>query len=706
MNGTAARMVRFGVGLVGLVALGWILTGQAAQPGQHGMPTDWTHRHVIFSRPANAKQAALVERDPRYQQQWARRNMVRSLSHEGEYQGDTFPASLNRSTGKPAVHGDWSESMGTGASVGAGNFPAKYSFSTSTANCDSSGSTQPDFVVYSTGLAGSATQASVVAYDNLYSGCTAVPVPNVYWAYNTGGQILTSPVISLDGTQVAFVETNGGFGILVLLKWAPGGSVASPGTLNVVANTAYRGCTAPCATQILLENGSGIQTDDTSSSVYYDYTSDTGWVGGALGWLHKINGMFNGATPDEVRTAPWPVQVNPPNTTALSSPVYDYISGNVFVGDAGGYVERVNATTGVSTVSGQVDFGTGIVAGPALDPTSGLVYVYASNNGVANCSGTNACAAVYQFSTSFPAGDMGSQTHLGASSSTAPNPLYDGAFDSAYESSTNATGTLYVCGRTGANPALYRVPITAGAMPVTGTVITSVATAASTAACSPVTDVSNPSLGEERLFLSPQNNGRPTACGANGCLESFVDTPWQASTSYALGQQILSSRDRIEVAITAGTSGPTAPAWTAANGATLTDGSVTWLDQGGLSAVPLASWTSGHTYGANARIIDTNGNVEITLLGGLSGVSQPTWSATLDANTLDGVVIWTNAAPLPVSAFQATGGASGAIIDNTVGSGTLAGASQVYFSTLGNQLCTTSGTTGGCAVQASQSALQ
>ncbi len=128
------------------------------------------------------------------------------------------------------------------------------------------------------------------------------PRPNVYWAYNTGGQILTSPVISLDGTQVAFVETNGGFGILVLLKWAPGGSVTSPGTLKVVANSLYRTCTAPCATQVLLKNGSGSQTNDTTSSVYYDYASDTGWVGGALSWLHKINGMFKG-TPGEVSTS-------------------------------------------------------------------------------------------------------------------------------------------------------------------------------------------------------------------------------------------------------------------------------------------------------------------------------------------------------------------------------------------------------------------
>ena len=61
----------------------------------------------------------------------------------------------------------------------------------------------------------------MVAYDNLYAGCSGTK-PSVYWAYNTGGQILTSPVISADGKQVAFVETNGGFGILILLKWAAG----------------------------------------------------------------------------------------------------------------------------------------------------------------------------------------------------------------------------------------------------------------------------------------------------------------------------------------------------------------------------------------------------------------------------------------------------------------------------------------------------
>ena len=117
------------------------------------------------------------------------------------------------------------ENHGFGASSGAGNYPAKFAFRTDTANCGSA--TTPDYVVFSTPDSGSGTQASVVAYDNLYAGCSGTR-PSVYWAYNTGGQILTSPVISADGKQVAFVETNGGFGILILLKWAAGTGTDQP----------------------------------------------------------------------------------------------------------------------------------------------------------------------------------------------------------------------------------------------------------------------------------------------------------------------------------------------------------------------------------------------------------------------------------------------------------------------------------------------
>ena len=79
------------------------------------------------------------------------------------------------------------------------------------------------------------------------------------------------------------------------------------------------------------------------------------------------------------------------------------------------------------------------------------------------------------------------------------------------------------------------------------------------------------------------------------------------------------------------------------------------------------------------------------------------WPDTPGATTVDGSVTWVYAGPLPTAAVQVSGGTSGIIMDNVVSSTTMAGASQVYFSTLSNQACTTS-STGGCA--ASQSALQ
>ena len=108
-------------------------------------------------------------------------------------------------------------------------------------------------------------------------------------------------------------------------------------------------------TSIFLRDGAGVQTDDITSSAFPDYPHDLIWVGGARGWLHKVTGAFVG-TPAEVRTGGLPVQLNPVNPTSLSSPVFDSVSGNVFVGDYGGFFYRVSPTAAV-TKSSQIDFG-------------------------------------------------------------------------------------------------------------------------------------------------------------------------------------------------------------------------------------------------------------------------------------------------------------------------------------------------------------
>ena len=111
-------------------------------------------------------------------------------------------------------------------------------------------------------------------------------------------------------------------------------------------------------------------------------------------------------------------------------------------------------------------------------------------------------------------------------------------------------------------------------------------------------------------------------------------------------------------------------------------------------------------YALNTQIVDSNGNIEWVATAGTSKAgAHPVWNLTVQGQTADNTVRWRNIGALATFSLAATGGTSGIIMDNTVGSGTLAGASEVYFSTQGNQACGATGT-GGCAVQASQSALQ
>ena len=151
---------------------------------------------------------------------------ITSATPSGDTVVVTFPGSMDFTEAAFSAF-TWNPtgvvSGGAGGTVGAGQYPAKYSFSTSGDGTCGTGGT-PDYVVYNTGIAGSATQANIIAYDNIYSGCSGT-VPSVYWSYHTGGgSVVTSPVISLDGTKVAFIETGApsGSATLRILQWNAG----------------------------------------------------------------------------------------------------------------------------------------------------------------------------------------------------------------------------------------------------------------------------------------------------------------------------------------------------------------------------------------------------------------------------------------------------------------------------------------------------
>jgi hypothetical protein len=247
----------------------------------------------------------------------------------------------------------------------------------------------------------------------------------------------------------------------------------------------------------------------------------------------------------------------------LSSPVFDSLSGNVFVTtsyqvspNSGGRLAAVCATsTCVGVLNGNQGVTTAIgtptpslvlgptttaaaachapgssgdgsnlrLDAPVVDSTAGKVYVVIGNDGNGN-------SAVIQFSTTVgtAAGNFewhtcGTESTIGTASTTGVT-LFAGTFDNVYFTSTSGSspsGNLYVCGNTSADATLYQVRITSNAIAASGTSVLAVSTANTT--CSPVTEVFSAST--DLLFLSVQSLGSTSTnvnCPSNaGCLMSF-----------------------------------------------------------------------------------------------------------------------------------------------------------------------------------------
>ena len=131
--------------------------------------------------------------------------------------------------------------MGTGATVGAGNYPAKFSFDVTAApSCTS------DFVaigIPANPAAGG--QANIVGFNNLYSG-TSTPTPfcgrsgpTVMFAYASGsGQVPASLVLAQNGSQIAYVENRVGSSYFHVLTLGTTGTNGASATAAVVPGSA------------------------------------------------------------------------------------------------------------------------------------------------------------------------------------------------------------------------------------------------------------------------------------------------------------------------------------------------------------------------------------------------------------------------------------------------------------------------------------
>ena len=602
-----SRMAQILVGAAVVFAL--MAAREAKADGEHEhhdhLVTDWSHRYVVYSTPTSLMRRFELSGDRRYVDQWRRRESEHGRHDRDERRWHRAPEDPHK------IQGDWSENMGTGATVGAGNYPAKFSFDTTSANCVTPPTVgqQPDFVVYNTSLVGTGSQADIVAFANLYSSCTG-GTPQTYWAYNTGlgGAVVTSPVLSFDGTQVAFIENTAGAATLVILRWAANtGTLGAPMTLSPGACTAL---TAPCMTTVTFSTANSDTTPtDMFSSPFYDYAQDVIYVGDTTGFLHKFTGVFLGTPAEVVCTAiavtagcalPIGTELWPATEPSgggvfghLNSPVLVPSQQEILVTGSDGVLYAVAVTGGGasdSTFNGTAKLaGTGFDDGPLVDVTQGRVYVFA------RADNANSVAAVFQVPV--PAAPInihaatGTEAIVSDSLTTPASAFYIGAFDDLYNGSVNGTGNLYVCSTSGTVNAIWGIAISANVMgaPSVGPTLTT-----ANVGCSPITEFNNTGTSNDRIFLSVAGSAitgdAQIRCpAATGCIMSFdIGSPLTAGTAT---------------------------------------------------------------------------------------------SATASA----------------------TGGTSGIVVDNDAPVAN--GDSQIYFTPLADQLCTTSATTGGCAIQASQSGL-
>jgi hypothetical protein len=425
---------------------------------------------------------------------------------------------------------------------------------------------------------------------------------------------------------------------------------------------------------------------DTRSAPFYVYNgSDTIYAGDASGYLHEFTGVFLG-TPAEVTTGGWPIEVNT-SSYILTSPVYDSVSGNIFVADSGGYLYSYGASSATLVgKSSPLANGPGIVDAPLVDSTTGMVYAFVGedyNTGTNDwlCDNSNGCDGVFQFSTTFSgagssstcvwthgssggAGSWPSGTQCGreavfGSGGTSGTSIYAGSFDQAYYDNPGLNGNLWVCATNPTPAARLNYVSFASGTNFAGTPLAFASGSAinpltsSSSSCSPVTE-----------FLD---------ISATTTLSAAITSTGATSISVSSGTKLANS-DYIQV-----------------------DSEVMQISSGGgttsLTVTRGVLGTSAATHSQGATVNDIHDWIYLGVTGTGNQSACASAGCVYNFNVISGV-------PSSATAgIAAASGSSGIIIDNASLS---AGASQIYFSSLANESCQS--TTSGCAVQASQSA--
>jgi hypothetical protein len=510
-NGTRARafLLMFAFVFTTLLTRSLSLFAEEA-PKPQGLPIDWSYRQVVYRGTTSPQVAVTIQNDPRVVHNWLNRTRAQAAIK-----------TPNHNPKATSFHVDWSVSLGSG-SLNTAMSPAKYNTDIfATPDCTK------DFVVYTINVAGSISQANVVGFNNLYTGPTGGTCsgtgPNTYWAYNSQNNstgtaaavsVLTSPVLSLDGTKVAYADNGTGSGgskpQFHVLAWQAnnGGTVTAPKTATVVTTAPVSG-----SGQVANVSYGATSARNAMSSPYIDYDRDTAYVGDSVGNLIRVKNVFCSTPACQISPVgpsidtTWGTNGTVAVCAAqLTGPVQDPVTHNVFVACADGNLYGFNSS-GVPLTGSPVGIGDGTSPGGTWDPPMvdplGFAYAFTGD------SVTSQFSAAVQVKFTATSMAVNSTANIGVKNGPA---VHQGAFNDAFFSNANAsTWLLYVCGTNsaGSKASIYGITFDASGNMTSG-VPTNAYTNSSFSnvkeECSPVTEF--PYAGTDRLFVGLLSTGK------------------------------------------------------------------------------------------------------------------------------------------------------------------------------------------------------
>jgi hypothetical protein len=555
-----------------------------------GFPEDWSTRHVIYTRNGSAEDMLKVRDDPRFLNsillhyvrehrnqaaQPATAGLNVSLTPDSSDLSLFDPVLFNPVSFNPVLSNpvsprrptlpkknkhskvDWSVSLGPTAGMALGETPAIYTYNYATPSCSTLTAVPPvvgDFVVYTINAAATVgTQANLVGLTNLYTdgagtGHCAGTGPAFLFSYaiGTGGSPL-SPVLSLDGTRIAWIENRtAAASYLHITIWVAnqGASATSPvAATGTFSNGACTPAGSSCddAIEYTASTYPGCNTAYTAanghSDLYVDYSSDAGFISANNGLLYHIKNIFSTTTSPTVDFCiPVNAGFETAPSSAMSGPVYDPLLNEVFITDSEkiyAYQVNASATTPNFSAASPASYTYGNSAsnhnyqtgpGPLLDALNGYIYVFSTYD-------ANSETSVTQLPTSLASGVP---VELGPKSTNANPLLFYGAFDNNYYNygpayGTHPASTLYSCGTddsvgNAAVQDLFAISFN----PTTGLANTTPAMSYNTninpggtaGLCSPITEFYDGT--NDRIFVGMGEEGATT--GAN------VVTMWNVNT--------------------------------------------------------------------------------------------------------------------------------------------------------------------------------